>query len=207
MFCLLLPQRERPYRERSASLDRWWRGEEAEVAVADLIKSTQVLDDRNVGGEENCVRRAHGILHVVDVGAIDADQRCSAMYEVVAGCRGEKRSGAEIVRRPPVHRPVGVDENGFAADGEAGQDAGLDRSVGWRRDHDALEVGELLEGNGGEDGLVAMTMEGRVVVSAGIAAEIVAGDLKRGAWGIFCLARRIIVRKESMKLGYGKSRV
>ena len=47
-----------------------------------------MLDDGNVGGKENGVRRTRGILHVVDIGAIDADQDCAGMDEMVASGSG-----------------------------------------------------------------------------------------------------------------------
>lgn len=34
-----------------------------------------MLDDRNTGGKQNCVRRTLGVLHVVDIGAVDPNQR------------------------------------------------------------------------------------------------------------------------------------
>ena len=100
------------------------------------------------------------------------------MGEVFARGGGEERAGAEVVSAFPTARPVGVEEDGFSAYGESGNDSGLDGTVFGRADDDARQVGKLFKGYRGEIASVGMTMERGVDVGAGVAANFVGCDLK-----------------------------
>jgi len=79
-----------------------------EASSFDLIEAAEVFDDRNVSSEQYGVGRADRVVHVVDVSAIDADQRGARMDEVFGRGRREERAGAEVVAGVPAARPVGV---------------------------------------------------------------------------------------------------
>ena len=103
--------------ERCSAFDGGRRGEEAERFVLQLVEVAEVLDNRDAVGQEQGVRGACRVFHIVDVGAINADEGGAGVHQMFAGRRGEVRPGAEVISAP-APRPVGVDEDGFAAHGE-----------------------------------------------------------------------------------------
>jgi hypothetical protein len=204
---VLLAQRQCPHRKRGSAFDGGREGEEAEFTGVQLVEAAQVLDDRDAGGEQQGVGGTGGIFHVIDVGAVDADERRAGMHKMLAGCCGEVRARAEVVGGSPAARPVGVDQHGFAAQGESGEDCGLDGAILRGGNDDAGEVGEFLEGEGRQVVERRVTVEGGIDIGAGVAAEFVGGNLKSGAGSVVGLPAGVVVSEEDMEFRDGQAGV
>ena len=74
-----------------------------------MVETAQVLDDWDARGQQDGVRGSRGVLHVIDVRAVDADQCGPSVDKMFTGGRGQERAGAKIAIGSPVTRPVRVD--------------------------------------------------------------------------------------------------
>src|SRR5947209_16053441 len=78
-------------REGGSALDGRRNGKEAKALSGQRFQSSQVLDDGDVRREQDGMRRTGAVIHVVNVGAVDADQTRTGLDQCVAALRCEER--------------------------------------------------------------------------------------------------------------------
>src|SRR5215469_1644070 len=200
-----LANRQGAHREGGSATNRRGNGEKTKAPPVELLQSPQVFHDRDAGSEKNGVGRPCGIVHVIDVGTVDANERGSRMHQVLRGRSRKVRSGTEVVFRVPAFCPSRPQQYRLSAQRNARKHARLDRAVLRGRKYHAGEVGHTVERQVGEIEPIRITMKWRVQVGPGIASQFVGRNLETCARRIVRLFCPIAVRKEDLEFRFGQT--
>ena len=92
-----------------------------------------MLADRDAGAEQPRMHRPRADARVVDVVAVDPDQRRAIRDQPVGGLAGQKRVIVDVGVGPPVPVPAGVDQHRLAAHVEAVECRCFDREPVFER--------------------------------------------------------------------------
>src|SRR5258705_13930178 len=111
IFHRSLADRQSPDWEGRATANRWRSRKETKGATLQLIETAQMLDDRNSRRQQQRMSGPCGILHIVNVGAINSHQGRTSLNQVIARLPRQEGTGAEVVRRAPTPRPSGANEH------------------------------------------------------------------------------------------------
>ncbi len=154
-----------------------------------------MLADRDAGGEQFAMDGARAGEGVVDVVAVDADERRALCDEpLCGGGGGEEGVIVEIKVGALVTVPAGVDQHRLAANrkaleiGRVGGKALLERLA----KNDRIKVGERLQRQRGKVVAVGIAVERAVDVGADIGDHVDAADLK---------ARPVVINAPPMPRG------
>src|SRR6185503_5350848 len=91
-------------------------GREAAAFVGKLAEPRHVLTDRDLGTEQLRMHRASAAARVVDIVAVDADERSAMFDQPVGRGGGQERMSLPIAIGAPVTVPAGVDQDGLTTD-------------------------------------------------------------------------------------------
>lgn len=129
-----------------------------------------MLADEDVCAQQDAVHGAGGAARVVDIVAVDADQRRATCDQQFGGGGGQEGVIREICVRAPVPAPAGIDQHRAAGAFDVGKGIGIHGQPMFRGvAHDeAGQVGDLGEAQGGQVVAMREAVEGRVQIGAGV---------------------------------------
>jgi GntR family transcriptional regulator/MocR family aminotransferase len=148
---------------------------------AEHLEPAQVLHDRDGRRQQRRVHRARQAAGVVDVHRVDADQPGLLLGQPLGGGGGEERVAGAVPLGAPVAVPPCVDQHGSASNVVGGQHVPVDRGPVIHPHHDAVQVGDAVEGHAGHIGRAGEAVERAVEVGAGVGHHRDPPDLEGGA--------------------------
>jgi hypothetical protein len=126
------------------------------------------------------VHRPLARRHTVDVQGVDAHQDGAGPDQPLRQFAGEMRMAVEVLVRPPVPVPAGVDQDGTPSNVTFGQRQPIDGAAAARRQprDDAVKVGQRSQRQSGHVLTVGIPMAGAVHIGAGVGDHLYLADVE-----------------------------
>lgn len=179
--------------------------EEPEVARGEPVESAQMFHYRDVGTKENGMGGAHGILRVVNVQGVDADECRFGPGKERCGVGSEEGVTGKISFRSPVPGPSRVDQDCAPGNTEVFENFTSDGSFRFGAHCQAVKVGKGGKGKIRNISRSGIPMERGIHVGAGVGNKRHLADVEGRSAAV--PVGRILTCPEIRDLGSGQARV
>ena len=172
-----------PHGERPHASDLGRHRRKAKADVGKLIQPGQMLADRNVRAEQQAVDRPRPCSRIVDIVAVDPDERRPALDQRSRGGFGQEWMVVEISVGPPIAVPAGVNQHGLCPNVQTGERVRIDRQPIFERppDDQPFKVGQRFQRQLGQILAIGVAMERAVDIGAGVGDHVDPADLERSS--------------------------
>ena len=180
-------------------------GPESETRRWQTVERGQVLDDRDVGAEQDRVHRPATVVGRVDVQRVDADACRLGAHQRLGRCLGQVRVVDRVALGAEVPRVIGPHEHRTAGASDQVAVVEIDRRRPTAIEADAGHVGDALERQLGQIVAGRVPVERNVEIRPGVRADVHHPDLECHARPVELLRR--LAREMRVDRGHGQPRI